>query len=790
MRLASQIAALCLAAITAPACARSFTTADLLAAEEFGQMAFTPDGKRLIFERLVPFTQGGPFEYDTYPPLRRGRIYVVDVARPGLPRLLVAATPGEGHTAGPISPSGRAMVVLRLKGRTWEAGVVGLATGEVRWLGVTPELAQLGQTIAWRSDDQLVIAVREDIPLRLRAGWQAHEALQSRWKAAAKGEPALSEVGAGAYAGGADPPPGGALMLIDLTSGERRVLARGDFYDLAIAPDGRQVAAMANLEALAPGPQPRTVATPNRRRNLILVDLMSKGATTPCPDCDLSPHLIAWSADARQVLVHGRRKGLAWSGLLAVSEAGSRQVPTGDFTLALDRTSEGHIIAPAGWLSGEPIALATPPGGRADWFSFGPEGPVNLTAALPEPPDRRLLAQAAGAIVVTSAGAVWRIDPRGSTRLTWGASPLSAQGFSLSSRERQNPAANLGWFTTPTSAGPQLVATTGKAAPGEVGDGALAQAVARTARAEVRADDRGGLELVLFAPRPRVVMSLNHQLADVEFAKIHVIEAQSSNGQPLRHYLLLPRHPRGPRSPLIVVPYPGLPAALPRAYSGGTGRFPANAELMAAAGYAVLIPSLPRDRRTEPGAGLANQILAAVDLAETKVGGFDAARPILWGQSFGGYAALMAATQSERFSAVIASAAVSNLASARGVFDPHGEARPSDGLSAYMIGWSEAGQGGLGVSPWEAPGLYVRNSPVFLAGRIKAPVLLIHGDLDFVRLGQAQEMFSALARQAKDVTLITAYGEGHIVSTPGNLQAIYARAFSWLDQRLGERAKP
>ncbi|MGH6998763.1 MAG: hypothetical protein ACREEO_11220, partial [Phenylobacterium sp.] len=113
MRLASQVAALCLAAIAAPACARSFSVADLLAAEEFGQMAFTPDGRRLVFERHTPFEDAGPFEYDTYPPLRRSRLYVVDVEGQAPPRLLIAAGPGEGHTAGPISPGGQAMVVLR-----------------------------------------------------------------------------------------------------------------------------------------------------------------------------------------------------------------------------------------------------------------------------------------------------------------------------------------------------------------------------------------------------------------------------------------------------------------------------------------------------------------------------------------------------------------------------------------------------------------------------------------------------------------------------------------------------
>ena len=266
------------------------------------------------------------------------------------------------------------------------------------------------------------------------------------------------------------------------------------------------------------------------------------------------------------------------------------------------------------------------------------------------------------------------------------------------------------------------------------------------------------------------------------------IKGRGPNGERLTHYLLLPPKPRSSPPPLIVVPYPGLEAyPPPRPYGGGSGRFPANAELMAAAGYAVLVPALPRRKGAEPGEGIAEQILSAVHLASAQAGGFDGARPILWGQSLGGYSALMAATQSDRFAAIIASAAPSDLASVRGAFDPHGEARPRDGLSAYLLGWSEDGQAGLRAGPWEAPDLYVRNSPVFQAGRINTPVLLIHGDVDFVRLSQAQEMFMALARQAKDVTLITVFGEGHVVSTPGNVREVYGRAFRWLARQVPSR---
>ena len=54
MRLPAKVAALVLAAAPALACARPYTVDDLLAAETFGQMAFTPDGSTLSWTMVSP----------------------------------------------------------------------------------------------------------------------------------------------------------------------------------------------------------------------------------------------------------------------------------------------------------------------------------------------------------------------------------------------------------------------------------------------------------------------------------------------------------------------------------------------------------------------------------------------------------------------------------------------------------------------------------------------------------------------------------------------------------------
>src|SRR3546814_2020164 len=67
--------------------------------------------------------------------------------------------------------------------------------------------------------------------------------------------------------------------------------------------------------------------------------------------------------------------------------------------------------------------------------------------------------------------------------------------------------------------------------------------------------------------------------------------------------------------------------------------------------------------------------------------------------------------------------------------------------------WSEGGQGRMGVPPWRDPQRYIDNSPLFWAHQIETPLLLIHGDLDFVNVNEAEQLFAALHRQGKDVQL-------------------------------------
>ena len=90
----------------------------------------------------------------------------------------------------------------------------------------------------------------------------------------------------------------------------------------------------------------------------------------------------------------------------------------------------------------------------------------------------------------------------------------------------------------------------------------------------------------------------------------------------------------------------------------------------------------------------------------------------------------------------------------------------------------------MGVPPWKDPERYMRNSPLFSADQIETPLLLIHGDDDFVDVTQPQELFNALQRQGKDSVFLRYWGEDHTFGSPANIRDMWQRIFAWFDDYL------
>jgi dipeptidyl aminopeptidase/acylaminoacyl peptidase len=210
-----------------------------------------------------------------------------------------------------------------------------------------------------------------------------------------------------------------------------------------------------------------------------------------------------------------------------------------------------------------------------------------------------------------------------------------------------------------------------------------------------------------------------------------------------------------------------------------------NVQLVTAQGFAVLCPSIFTDpKNSDFSAGLTRQTLDALDRAAA-TGLVDPSAAAFWGHSAGGYMALVIATQTNRFKAIIAAAPLTDYLSS------YGQTRPAQWIGttwpmgvAFSQGWAELGQGHTLATPWTNLDRYISLSPVFKANEINTPILIAQGDQDYLSFAQGQEMFAALYRLKKDALFVAAFGEGHEIMSPTNARAYYKIFFSFLDSSL------
>lgn len=291
-----------------------------------------------------------------------------------------------------------------------------------------------------------------------------------------------------------------------------------------------------------------------------------------------------------------------------------------------------------------------------------------------------------------------------------------------------------------------------------------------------------------------ILLRYNQHLAGVETARAPIkIDYAGSENEDLIGWLYLPpkiKFGQFKKHPLVVIPYAGTvygETPLRGSYAASIWDLDLSVntlvEIFAAEGYAVLLPSIPLGPRGEAGDPMMKMlppILSAVDAA-IETGHVDPNRLALSGQSFGGYTALSVAVQTNRFNAIIAMASVSNLTSQYGQFIPYTRYNTGSFSLDVLTHAGTDSQFRMGARPWEDIGRYIRNSPVFFSNQVSTPIMLIHGDMDFTKMSQVEEMFTALARQNKDVLFVRYWGEHHIIEQPQNQRDMWIHIFSFLN---------
>lgn len=819
----SWIAALCLLVCASALPARPYEIEDLLALESYGQILIDPGERWAVIEHRSARTSAHRFDFGRATDWLTARLNVIDLDAPGAPTRLFPQEDGAGYWSGGFSPSGRSMAVFRLHDRL-SLGVLDMATRDVRWLPVAPELPVPDQRPIWLDEDRLIYVGRPagTMPTTTGSDRVQRELTVGFARARAGDVPSLSLYGAGAYRDIAIDNSANSVTLADLRTGTVETLLTGSVADIALSPDGRHLAVAVRGQTAQPDPDvPVEGSFQQRRLRLALIDLQTRAVRRLCANCDLLPHLLSWSADGSELLYFARADGESWTqgSLFRLAASNSEPPKAAAPELEMEVREIGvNLALSAEWIGVTPIVRARARGSREAyrWYRITTAGPVPLEA---EPADQ-LVGLGPGTELWLSEGRLVRHGRRSATLLEH--APVTAAGlyvadlFEVGGRALFNPshsgpapirfsrsgAAMLGYLEPARGAVRWTVPLPSPAA--------RVFAIARRGAAiSLVTDEHGAGTLVLSRPgRPDFELErINRHLADVDPVRRIAIEAAGADGQMLTHWLTLPPG-SGPGTPLIVIPYPGLVrhngTPPPVDFSNYTPIV--GPALLTGAGFAVLEPSVPMPADTtsetissaaagatfnlhsrptdgDPGDPIARTIEAAIDAVERsgRASGSDVA---VYGHSFGGWAAVELAEHSDRLRAVIAAAGPYDYFAPYGFIPPSVDNRELGISSALAFSLFESGAGNVGGPPWRVPARYLERSPLYAADRITAPLMLIHGNLDFMPDASAGRLLMAMHRLGRDAVLLRYGGESHLLNSPANIRDQWTRMRTFLNRYL------
>jgi hypothetical protein len=365
MRTFAALALACALGVSPARAERLFTVEDLLSLEDLGRIAFSPDERWLVLERQGPFKDAPNFDHEFLHPQTVMRLLVMDLKSGGPARPLLAAEPQAGDTFGAFSPDGARVLVFRLKDHRREMGVVTLATGEVRWSGLTVEPEHWTASARWRNDREVMVIDKppEAASMLLGAGWQTQARLSAAWADYSRGHYTGVVLGSGRYRDLTPSPPAVDLVAFDVETGATRRLAKGAFADMLLSPDGATAAMIEDAELVQiDASVPKALGgQPPRWRRLSLIDLATGKKAAPCSRCDLLHHAWAWSSDSRTIVAGARDEGRygAPFGYWRFSTAGATERLAPD--LIVDepmRDLQVRALGQVVWLRGNPVVAA------------------------------------------------------------------------------------------------------------------------------------------------------------------------------------------------------------------------------------------------------------------------------------------------------------------------------------------------------------------------------------------------------------------------------------------------
>ncbi|MDO5664979.1 MAG: prolyl oligopeptidase family serine peptidase [Bacteroidia bacterium] len=145
------------------------------------------------------------------------------------------------------------------------------------------------------------------------------------------------------------------------------------------------------------------------------------------------------------------------------------------------------------------------------------------------------------------------------------------------------------------------------------------------------------------------------------------------------------------------------------------------------------------------------------------------------GASYGGFITQLMQTQTDIFATAVSHAGISNIAGYWG-----------EGHWGYTYGARKSPNS----YPWNNRSVFVDQSPIFNADKIRTPLLLLHGTDDTnVPIGESMQMYLALKILGKPVEFIQVEKENHVIADYRKIISWNHAIYAWFDKWLKNDSK-
>ena len=260
-----------------------------------------------------------------------------------------------------------------------------------------------------------------------------------------------------------------------------------------------------------------------------------------------------------------------------------------------------------------------------------------------------------------------------------------------------------------------------------------------------------------------------------EWGKPELVNFTMKNGTNSKYVLIYPTH-YNPRKkyPMVVNIYEDQSRWIhefhPLSDFGTSGFNPTHYTLD---GYFILMPDIEY-KLGNPGISALkyvseslDHVIKKVDIDTTKIG--------LYGFSFGGYESAFIATQTNRFAAVAAGAAITNLVTYYQTINWGSGREEMWRLEDYQMR--------MGKPYFEIKEEYIKNSPFHSIENLNTPILLWAGAEDYhIDYNESIRFYLALRRLKKKVKLLLFEDEGHNIIAAHKREYLSLEIKKWFDK--------